>query len=240
MKIPSTEDRTLIVGRTGSGKTYAGLWLLSQMPVDEMPWIVIDYKGDKNIARIPFAYPLSLGEIPVAPGVYVVHPMHTQTEEMEAFLMAVWEREDIGLYIDEGMMLSKSDALETILIQGRSKNIPVIMLTQRPVDISRYAFSESQHFLLFPNHDKREQKTVSEFMPLFQSRNSGDHLIPKFHFYYYNIAETDADTMLPVPKLDAIMKTFYKKLKQEDKINETPPTSPTLSQSSQALRYVEL
>jgi hypothetical protein len=228
LNLPSTEDRTLIIGRTGSGKTYAGLWLLSEMPIDEQPWVIIDYKGDKNIARIPFAHPLSLGEIPVLPGVYVVRPHHTQTEEMESFLMAIWEHEGIGIYIDEGAMLSKSDALDTILIQGRSKNVPVIMLTQRPVGISRFAFSESQHFLIFPNHDKREQKTVAEIAPLFQTRDSDDAFLPPYHFHYYHVSERASERMSPVPSLERILKVFYTKLKPEDKLNEPVPV-PAMS-----------
>lgn len=230
MNLPSTQDRTLIIGRTGSGKTYAGLWLLSEMPIDEQPWVIVDYKGDSSIARIPFAHPISLGEIPVVPGVYVVRPHHTQAEEMESFLMAVWERENIGLYIDEGVMLSKSDALDTILIQGRSKNVPVIMLTQRPVGISRFAFSESQHFLVFPNHDKREQKTIGEVAPLFQTRDSDDAFLPKYHFHYYNVNERSAEKMAPVPNLENILKAFYQKLKPEDKINALESKRVSLDQ----------
>lgn len=241
MNLPSTEDRTLIVGRTGSGKTYAGLWLLSEMPIDTMPWVIIDYKGDKNIAQIPFAHPITIKEIPVMPGVYILRPIHTQVEEMEAFLTEVWRRENIGLYIDEGFMLAKSNALDVLLIQGRSKHTPIIMLTQRPVDISRYAFSESQHFILFPNHDKREQKTVSEFMPLFQTRNSGDHLIPEYHFYYYQISKPSAERMKPVPSLDHIMQTFYDKLEPEDNINDEPITpAPDLSSADTTIRYTLL
>lgn len=232
MEIPSPQDRTLIIGRTGSGKTYAGLWLLSEQPIDEMPWVIIDYKGDKNIAKIPFVHPITLGEIPVLPGVYVVRPRPTDTVAMETFLMAIWEKEGIGLYIDEGVMLAKSDALEIILIQGRSKNVPVIMLTQRPVDISRYAFSESGHFIYFPNHDKREQKTVSEFLPLFQTRNSGDHLIPQYHFYYYQVPNPAVEKMSPVPPLDKILKTFYEKLKPEDTLNQ-PAVSPPMAVAQQ-------
>lgn len=229
MNIPTVQDRTLIIGRTGSGKTYAGLWLLSEMPIDEQPWVIVDYKRDKSIARIPFVHEITLGEIPVLPGLYVVRPHPTQVAEMETFLTAIWERENIGLYIDEGVMLAKSNALDIILIQGRSKNVPVIMLTQRPVDISRYAFSESGHFLYFPNHDKREQKTVSEFLPLFQTRNSGDHLIPQYHFYYYAVPNPDAEKMAPVPNLDRILKVFYSKLKPEDNITmQKDVTNPAL------------
>jgi hypothetical protein len=228
----------LIVGRTGSGKTFMGLYILSEMPIDEMPWIIIDYKGDSSIAQIPFAHQISLGEIPVVPGVYIVRPLHTQDEEIDTFLMEVWRRENIGLYIDEGVMLAKSDALDTILIQGRSKNIPVIMLTQRPVGISRFAFSESQYFVIFPNHDKREQKTISEIAPLFQDRNSDDANLPQYHSHYYDVIQRKLERLSPVPPLKTIMKTFYRKLKPEDQINQqqrTPSPAPI-----QGVRYVEL
>lgn len=213
INLPGPEDRTLIIGPTGSGKTQFGLWLLSEMPIDEMPWIIVDYKREPKLAQIPYAVNVDIGYIPNEAGVYIVRPLHTETEEMEDYLMQIWDREVIGLYIDEGVMLAKSKALEIILIQGRSKQVPVIMLTQRPVDISRYSFSESQFRVLFPNDDKREQKTVSEFMPVFRERNSGDELIPEFHSYYYEVKRRRTDLVSPVPSIAKIMRTFERKLK---------------------------
>jgi len=238
INLPTEEDRTLIIGPTGSGKTYAGLWLLSMMPVDQMPWIAIDYKGEEKLHGIPYVQYLRIGDIPSEPGVYIVQPLHTQVTEMEDYLMSIWEHTGIGLYIDEGAMLAKSDALDIILIQGRSKHIPVIMLTQRPVDISRYAFSESQFRMLFPNDDRREQKTVSEFMPLFRERNSGDDEIPRFHSYYYEVKERQLDRLAPVPKLETIYATFARKLRpDEPERTETESMSPA---NIKGIRYVSI
>jgi hypothetical protein len=121
-------------------------------------------------------------------------------------------------------MLSNSPSLDTILIQGRSKQIPVIMLNQRPVGISRYAFSESQFRMLFPNDDKREQKTVSEFMPLFRERNSDDHLIPEFHSYWYDVKARKMDRLKPVPSLRSILRTFESKLKPPEPLENKAVT----------------
>ena len=240
MNLPGIEDRTIIVGRTGSGKTYAGLFLLSEMPIDEMPWVIIDYKRERNIAQIPYAEYITLGQIPSEPGVYIVQPLHTQDVEMEAFLMAIWETENIGLYIDEGVMLPKSDALDVILIQGRSKNIPVILLSQRPVGISRFAFSEASIIQVFPSHDKRDQKTISEFTPLFKDRNSRDDLLPLYHSHYYDVKSQSLEKLKPVPPIGAIMETFREKLEPEDEINDDASSSHTGHLERAAMRYVEL
>lgn len=226
LTLPGPEDRSIVIGRTGSGKTFVGLWLLSKQNITEQPWIVIDYKRDKNIARIPYAQHISVGDLPEFPGVYIVQPLVTKEAyiEMEQYLTDIWEHENIGIYIDEGKMLANSTALEMILIQGRSKNVPVITLTQRPVGISREAFSEAQYVLVFPNHDKRERKTIAEFTPLFNSGSLAEHLLPPYHFYYYDVVSNELVTMKPVPQLDDILRTFEEKLRppEPEEIREEP------------------
>jgi hypothetical protein len=216
MELPSERDRTVVIGRTGSGKTVFGLWLLSKMDLQSQPWIVIDYKGDENIAGIPYIQEIPVGYIPTEPGLYVVRPMYDDDESMNDYLYAIWDTGNVGLFVDEGAMLSKSAALNTILIQGRSKRIPVIVLTQRPVGISRYAFSESQYIVVFPNHDKREQKTVGEFTPIFQDRNNTDADIPPFHFYYYDVRGQKLTRAKPVPNMREIYRNFELQLEPED------------------------
>jgi DNA helicase HerA-like ATPase len=220
--LPGIEDRTLIIGRTGSGKTYAGVWLLSQMPIEDMPWIVFDFKGDKSIARIPFAQVIDLNTIPTVPGVYIVRPLPGDDDKLQSYLQQIWDTEGIGLYIDEAFQLAKNTALDAILIQGRSKNIPVIMLTQRPVGISRFAFSESQFLMVFPNHDKRERKTISEFTPLFQSGDLEEHLLPRFHSYWYDVIGNTVTPLKPVPKLESIIKVFDAKLRPPEPLEMVP------------------
>ena len=214
LPLPGPEDRTLVIGRTGSGKTVFALWLFSMVYEKGDRWIVIDFKREHQIAQIPYVQYISMGVIPSEPGVYVVQPMPDQQDELNDYLMQVWDAENIGLYIDEGVMLANSSALDAILIQGRSKHIPVIMATQRPVGISRYAFSESQYFVVFPSHDKRERKTISEFTPLFAYREDLDEiLLPPYHSYWYDVVRRKLHKLAPVPNIPVIMRTFAVKLK---------------------------
>lgn len=228
MNIPGVEDRTIVVGRTGSGKTFGGLWLLTMQDFNMMPWVIIDFKRDQNIGNIPWVQQISVNEMPAEPGLYLMRPTINQMEEVEAWLYAAWERENIGIFIDEGVMLAKSAALDTILIQGRSKHVPVILLTQRPVGISRFAFSESGYMMIFPTHDRREQKIISEFSPLFQDKDSDDANLPRFHSHYYDVVNRTTDKLGPVPNMERMMKTFDKKLRPPDepKAMEDVPRKP--------------
>jgi hypothetical protein len=200
-----------------------------------MPWIVVDYKRDKSIAEIPYAHFIDIGYIPTQPGVYIVQPLPNQEEAMTDYLMQIWDTEGIGLYIDEGVMLARNDALDNILIQGRSKQIPVIVLTQRPVGISRYAFTEAQYIFIFPNQDKRERKIISEFTPLVDKQELDDYLLPRFHFYYYDVIANKVVASKPVPNLPVILATFAKKLQQDDEMNEPEP-----EKVAEGIKFIEL
>jgi hypothetical protein len=214
IRLPSIQDRTVIIGATGSGKTVAGLWHLSRQPIDQMPWLIIDYKGDDNISSIPYAQHVAIGA-PLLNGVYVVHPMLRDKEALEQQLWNIWNQEQTGILVDEGFMLADSEAFNTILMQGRSKRIPVIVLTQRPVFVSRFVFSEASFIQVFRVIDKRDRKTISEFTPIFGNKNSSssDETLPPFYSYYYDVAAHHLVTLKPVPPMPAINRAFAEKLK---------------------------
>jgi hypothetical protein len=209
MRLPSLQDRTLILGRTGSGKTQCGLFVLSRMDLETQPWIIIDFKREKSIAQIPHLQEIRLeDELPEMPGLYVLRPIFpAQKEQVTEFLYRVWDHENIGIFVDEGVMLARDPALDAIYIQGRSKNIPVIMLSQRPVGISRFAATESQFYAIFPNHDEREQKVISEFTPLFK-RKSDDASLPRFWFWWYDVVENKLSKVKPVPAMEKTLAVF--------------------------------
>src|ERR1017187_6122512 len=163
--LPTNSQRIAIVGRTGSGKTVAGLWHLSKQNYHKQPWIIVDYKMDENINSIKNAIHIELKDTPKKPGIYIVHPRPNDEEKVTALLYRVWERENIGIYIDEGYMLgNRNPALNVCLTQGRSKHIPMIVLSQRPVWLTRFVFSESDFFQIFQLNDKDDRKTVERFL----------------------------------------------------------------------------
>lgn len=205
--LPAIDERVLILGSTGSGKTTLGAWLLSLAPFDKIPYVMIDYKRDKLLNSIDRRQRIGFNTVPTKPGLYhlTANPI-SDDDAMEAWLMKVWRKTNIGLYIDEALRMPtrQTGAYETILTQGRALNIPVISLSQRPVDLSRYAFSETNHVAVFRLTDMRDRKKVAEYIPALDP----NYELPEYHSVWYGVDKNRKFVMTPTPVADEILKTF--------------------------------
>lgn len=206
-RLPSSADRITILGSTGSGKTIAGLWHLSNANFLDVPWIVFDYKRDENIGAIKRAEHIEVGQIPNRAGIYIVNPTPSQKEEVTEYLYKIWNHENVGIWIDEGFMMGDDEALGAILTQGRSKQIPAIILSQRPSWISRFAFSEAGFFQVFRLTDERDKKTVKSFIPGYSPNR-----IPDFHSQYYDVGRGSLYTFSPVPGAKETLAKIHERL----------------------------
>lgn len=216
-RLPQSDDRIAILGKTGSGKTVAGLWHLSKQDIDNRPWVVIDFKGDKNIQNIDRAqdieYSADLNKL--KPGIYILRSMPDDKVELNDWFLRVWERENMGVMVDEGFMLeSRGDlakGFNMCLIQGRSKHITMIILSQRPVWMSRYVLSEASFIQMFSLNDSDDTKGVKRFV---SDRDDLSVLNKpqRYHSYYYDVAEDDLIVLSPVPPADDILDAIDEKL----------------------------
>ena len=200
--LPKPSQHIAIIGRNGTGKTQAALWHLSKRNFDVMPYVVLDFKTDELVNSIDRARHIDLREIPRRPGIYIAHPTPQDVEDgsVESFLWRMYERENVGGWIDESYMLQRSKAFETLLVQGRSKRIPLTVLTQRPVWVSRYIFSEAAFFQVFALSDRRDKMTVEAIVPV-----NLDERLPDFHSHYYDVLRDELIVLAPVPNADVIL-----------------------------------
>jgi hypothetical protein len=201
-RFPGGDARTTVLGATGSGKTTCGLWLLANQRLDRRPWIVVDFKREVFFDRVGFPpiQPLELdGKLPKRPGLFLVSPRPGQEEAVEALLWRIWEHENIGLFIDEAALMPGGDAFPAIYQQGRSKRIPVIACSQRPVNVARQMFSEASFFCVYQMIDRRDYQTIQGFTPADMSRP-----VPPFHWRWYDVARHTLLQMAPVPHPEAI------------------------------------
>lgn len=211
MRLPNDSQQIVIIGKNGSGKTVAGLAHLSVRSYDQMPWIVFNFKRDEHINSIARARHIGLDTVPSKPFVYVidVHP-EQDIVGMENFFRMIWERGDVGIYIDEGYMVgTRSSWFRTILTQGRSLQIPRIILAQRPTWLDRFVLSESDFFQVFHLTHKKDRRLVEEFVPVDLDRR-----LPQYHSYYYDVGLDEHDKLLPVPPMPEILQIFDNRLMQ--------------------------
>ena len=203
-RFPGADKRVTILGANGSGKSAFGTWLLSHQRFDKRPWIIITYKDEPLVEEIGFPplQELKLGSLPGKRdlGAFQVSINPGQEDETEEWLWAIWRRENIGIFCDEAQMLPHKSAFRAILRQGRSKRIPVIACSQRPVDLQRELLSEANFFAIFRLTDDADYKRVREFvradMSIFTDQKNP---FPRYHCVWYDVAEQQSCPLQPVP-----------------------------------------
>jgi len=214
-ELPGIDQRVSVMGRTGSGKTQFGVWLLSLAPFHRIPYIIIDFKGDRLLTAIDRAREIGLGEVPKHPGLYITHPLPPpdNDDEIDGFLREIWKRENTGLYFDEAYLVPDRGPFRAILTQGRSKTIPAIVVTQRPAYVSRFAFTEADHFALFHLQHSDDHKKVRGFIPEVDLSER----LPKYNSRWYNVDQDHLYDLGPVPDADEIIGAIDKRLQPKRK-----------------------
>jgi len=220
---PTEQQRTLILGRTGSGKSQFAIALLSTQNWHEMPWVIVDYKGEDLIEEILEANPGKIKSIkvtdnpPTKPGLYYMRPTpKVDDDAMEAFLWKVWKKGHLGLFFDEGYMVPEKDAFDVIMTQGRTLYIPVICLYQRPAWMSRFAVAQSDFRAVFALDDERDEKTASQFVKPAKSE-TGELItvkteLPPYWCLWYDVGLGKSSVLRPAPDKQTILGNFKRRL----------------------------
>lgn len=204
--LPGASDRTIVIGGTGTGKTIAGAWLLSKQRFDKRPWVALDFKDEILWDEVgdPPMRELKLGNMPGKRGLYRMHVNPGQEVELEDWLWDIWRKGNIGLFVDEVTLLPQKQAMKAILRQGRSKLLPVIGCTQRPVDIDREFFTESQFKMIFKLDDIRDYKTVQ----MFTGGVNVEKRLPPYWSYWIDTKQGASWQMKPCPPPKEIASTL--------------------------------
>lgn len=211
-RLPGIEHRTGVFGATGTGKTRLGTWLCSVAPFDQIPYCVIDYKLEQLFSQIDRIKEIGLTEkLPKSPGLYILRPTSTDDDAVEAWLWEVYNREDFGLYVDEGYGIDRySKAMRAILTQGRSKHLPVTWVSQRPTQIPPFVVSEATFIAAFQLTLPQDVAKLSEVM----GRSEADisQRLPEYHARWYDVPKRKGFIMNPVPDDDDILNRFDMRL----------------------------
>jgi hypothetical protein len=207
----------LFIGATGSGKTTLGIHVLSHRSIDHMPFVILNSKDDELINQIPHVVELDGLKLPkekhMRRGLWMARPTIQDFDGVEALMHEVWRRTHTGLFVDEALAISQPNhpAYRTLLTQGRSRRCPVDSLTQRPVNIDRYAFSESEHFFVMRLNSMRELDPIRDQI----DRELNMSALPEFHAYRYHAPTQTLTVVPPAPPFEEILETFDERLQPE-------------------------
>ena len=213
IRFPGPTNRTTLIGRTGSGKSQFGAYVLSRQNFHVMPWVIIDFKDQHTdiINKIERVTEIDYSVIPEHPGLYILKP---RTEDGRNGILSDWldrvlQHGNIGLFFDEVFPVGQhNDGFNTIMMQGRSKYVPIICCTQRPSNVSTYCFSEASYYFIFDLTKISDRKKVSEEIPQISSR----YELPEYHSYYYDVVKKYLGKLGPAPDEKSILQKIAAKI----------------------------
>lgn len=202
-----TDERWLITGASGSGKSHAASWVASQTPAN-LPIIAIDSKGDGmpdfKAHSIDGARRLLKSWFRKKPRLIRITPdARDSAEEFDALFSDILERGYVGTWIDEAFMIPDTPYFRRLYTAGRSLDCPVITCSQRPVDVPRVCISEASRFMIFRLLDVKDRERLQGFTP-FNKHETVD----RFSFLYYDAIEMQQGRYEPIP-----FKSYQKGLK---------------------------
>ncbi|MBT9174003.1 MAG: hypothetical protein DDT21_02414 [Syntrophomonadaceae bacterium] len=171
---------------TGSGKSR----LLTRLAGAYSRALIVDPKDDPE-AMLPNAAVVydALSAVRALPGRVIYRPRRADMAQLGAHVDRVLDRIwSLGgghaVILHELGDLAGADRVPPVLAEcyrkGRSRGIPMLAATQRPVDIPRVAISEASHIFAFALMDQRDRDTLAAYM--------GDQVragLPFTHSFWY-------------------------------------------------------
>jgi ABC-type oligopeptide transport system ATPase subunit len=178
-------EHLAIVGDTGTGKTTLAAALLDTQDYS----ISIRTKADRT--KLPGRKVSTAKQIQnrdPKDRVFLLDPKYEhQREEVAACCELVWKEGGWTIYFDELYYLTQlgrpiEQHVNRLLTQGRSQGITVVTGMQRPVHVSRFALSQSNHVIVFAQ-EGRDAKTISE---VTSERMRASAKLKPFHWLWFH------------------------------------------------------
>ncbi len=204
----SPSDRYVVLGKTGTGKTFASLYLARYIgDAQTSPrwrFVFIDTKGvteDRRRAQKLGFKSVKLKDLAKSSEKYIIVSLSSDEKSSikdKAARVFRWayRRQYVMVIVDEYTQVveSKMNAGEDLLnifTRGRGRHVGIIGDTQEPVGIPRQLFSQASHVFIFrlwaANDIKAVKEVFSQYEPPRQSHGfyyrwvDGDDL----HWTYY-------------------------------------------------------
>lgn len=176
------DERVIIAGRTGSGKTVLAKHLLKRL--DRV--FVID---PKHTFRLD-GFELKRGLPTTGSDVRVIYRPRLGDDDHLAYILSLIQRgKYMTIYVDELATLSEMFPVSTTVLQdivrtGRERHVSVWSATQRPRGIPKVFFTEAEVVFLFDLHWEKDRQHVAEFIG-----PEAEEEIERYTFWYYTSSD---------------------------------------------------
>ena len=188
-------DRVSIFGRTGSGKTYFIIYFLLKYLKRQYRTVFFDIKDE---VKGQIDYDIKINNISELDNYFITNqkkdlilfiPKTTDVDEFNDFCKIIYKQGDIIVIIDEVSYYATQFKIESwhreLIVRGRSRNIGLGQVSQRPRGISNYIISETNHFILYQLVLKNDIDKLSTMIPMDILNQV--YTLTDYKYLYYNI-----------------------------------------------------
>lgn len=186
-------DRGMLIGATGSGKTFLGRYLIEDQ---EKPFsVVYDAKISESIGRWSnHEFITDFDTLIESDARRIVYrPNYIEAVDPAAqdqFFEWVYQRQHTRLFVDEAYAVTggsnPSFHFQACLSRGRERGISTLVATQRPHRIPLITLSEAEHYWIFRLTLLQDRRRVEEITGI----TAEEQLDLKNHeFFYFSVFE---------------------------------------------------
>jgi DNA helicase HerA-like ATPase len=223
--------RALIIGKSGSGKSMLAMQLLLDT-VRENPEIgvlIVNHKNEKDLNRILPPCKKIPSRFRIGDRINIVPLLGDKDDDLAVnkLLLDIYHNAERKghkgtiVLIDEGLMINpRNKEMLALQTQGRSKDISVITLSQRPKYISLFTVTQASYVYIFNVMGTQDVKTLEEVIrPKGHKLEDVIDSLEEFHYVAYDEKKKagDIEIMPPVKfpvkgKIEPIKKPIKKPL----------------------------
>jgi energy-coupling factor transporter ATP-binding protein EcfA2 len=198
------DQRAIILGKTGSGKSFLMRYLLKLFSRKKWRIVIVDPKKDwQGRGKEARAYggrgtswrlgtvdhPVRVKKFDPKLAVQIVQPA-SWGAQMSAFCQDIMERGNTFIYFDEITQLVSGShdppsELKILWTQGRAKNVGAWCGSQRPVNIPVIVKDQAEIWIVFRLTRYEDRQTVEGHVPTEETPQMVEKPLPKHYFWYY-------------------------------------------------------
>lgn len=130
-------------------------------------------------------------------------PRTNDPRELDSVAKAIWNQGNVTLLVSEAeLFLPNTGTLPPnifrLLTRGRHRNIGVIVDTRRIANLSKTAFSLSEHVFVFRHFSPTDTRYLQEFLPVDAKQLAN---LQDYHYWHYTRGQVKEHD--PVPRQKA-------------------------------------
>lgn len=209
------DERWAIIGKSGSGKSVFARWIDYQYYASHWPIVIVDPKKRYVDAANGDEWATSPGETTIAKpwqirdGVFnpdarvqLYTPTFPALKDpvLDRLFFSLLERGGVVLHIEDMTQVANENnspmGLAALMTDGRTAEVPLLLLAQRPVGIPRNMIDQAENFVFFRMPDIDDRTRAAKILG---DKRVERIILPKRYFWYLHEGDDYPTKYSPLP-----------------------------------------